>query len=210
MARFIAQMRLNIGRKKRRFSSSEPAMGDANKETLTHNNPKAELTHLVWKAVLSSAVLSAILTLAGTWLIEGHKTNLVLQQERIQNAEKDYGRLEELLDDLSSQLADLTTTANLALKPPKEKELHDSTLASVKAVALTMTNVIRVSEGHGIDPQITKDIKETLNPLVPEMKKAQNNFENVRTICEIYDKHLKSKLDSIKAEIQKKISDMGV
>ena len=160
--------------------------------------------------MLSSAFLTAILTLVGTWFIENHKTNLILHQERIQNAEKNYENLETLLDELSAQLGDLTATANLALKSPKEKQLHDSTLASLKDVAVSMTNVVRASERHGIDAQITKDIKDALGPLGPELDKVQSSFENVRSICELYNKGVKSKLGSLEAEIQTKISDMNI
>ena len=73
-----------------------------------------------------------------------------------------------------------------------------------------MASVNRASERHGIDAQITKDIKDALGPLAPELEKAQNNFENVRSICDLYDKDLNSKLGSLEVEIKKKISGMGV
>ncbi|SRR6266550_2457391 len=178
--------------------------------TLTYNIPKPVLRGLFWKAVLSSGFLIAILTLVGTWLIENHKTNLVLQQQRIQNAENKYENLETLLDELFAQLGDLTATANLALESPKNKQLHDSTSASLKEVAGSMANVLRASERHGIDPQITKDIRDALRPLASALDKTQSNFENVRSICELYNNNLKSTLGSLEAEIQKKISDNSV
>jgi len=187
---------------------------DGTKATLTYNNPVPVLRRLFWRAVLSSAFLAAAITLAGTWLIENHKTNLILQQARIQNAEKNYESLASLLDDLSSQMGDLTATASLALKSRKEspqgKQLHDTTLASLGEVAGSMTNVLRASERHGIDPQITKDVKDVLDPLVPEMERAQSNFENVRSICKLYEESVKAKLGFLQIEIQKKISDMTV
>jgi hypothetical protein len=164
--------------------------------------------------VLSSAsiagILTGFITLGGIWFIENHKTNLILQQERIQNTEKNYENLEALLDEFSAQLGDLTTTANLALKSLKDKQLHDSTLASLKEVAGSMANVVRASERHGIDAQVSTHLRETLGPLALELNKAQSSFGNVRSICELYKKDLKSELDSLEAEIQKKISELSV
>ncbi len=73
-----------------------------------------------------------------------------------------------------------------------------------------MANVLRASERHGIDPQITKDIRDALRPLASALDKTQSNFENVRSICELYNNNLKSTLGSLEAEIQKKISDNSV
>lgn len=177
---------------------------------LTYNTPESVLKGLFWKGVLSSAFLTAILSLVGTWFIENHKTNLILQQQRIQDAERNYESLDALLDELSAELGDLTTTANLALISPKNQQLHDSTLASLNEVAGGMANVVRASEHHGIDPQISKDLKDALDPLAAELAKTQSNFGNVRSICELYNDDLKSKIGALQTEIQKKIADLSV
>ena len=186
-------------------------MDDMNKsDPLTYNTPESVSRRVFWSGVFSSAFLATILSLVGTWFIENHKTNLILQQQRIQNAERNYESLDALLDELSAQLGDLTTTANLALISPKNLQLHDSTLASLNEVAGGMANVIRASEHHGIDPQITKDLKDALDPLAAELDKTQSNFGNVRSICELYNEDLKSKIGALQTEIQKKISDLSV
>ena len=73
-----------------------------------------------------------------------------------------------------------------------------------------MANLVRASERNGIDAQISTHLRETLGPLALELDKAQSSFESVRSICELYNKDLKSKLDSLEAEIQKKISELSV
>lgn len=177
---------------------------------LTYNSPESLLRRLFWKAVLSSAFLTAILTIGGTWLIETHKTNLILQQERVQNTEKNYENLQNALNGLSKDLGNLTATATLALNSPKEKTLHDATSASLRAVAESLTVVMDARERYGIDTQISDAIREALEPIPPALSKAQSNFESVRLICELYQSGLKSKIHSVQDKIQQKISDMSV